>query len=46
MGPETGELAVPGPGTFPGGGRDDPFALEPLYLRPSAAEEKWALKGS
>ena len=27
------------------GERDDPFALEPLYLRPSSAEEKWASRG-
>lgn len=28
------------------GDRDDPFALEPCYLRPSSAEEKWAaIKG-
>jgi tRNA threonylcarbamoyladenosine biosynthesis protein TsaB len=27
------------------GERDDPFALEPLYLRVSSAEEKWAALG-
>lgn len=27
------------------GERDDPFALEPLYLRRSSAEEKWAALG-
>ena len=26
------------------GERDDPWKLEPLYLRPSSAEEKWASK--
>jgi tRNA threonylcarbamoyladenosine biosynthesis protein TsaB len=26
---------------FRNGERDDPFAVEPLYLRPSSAEQKW-----
>lgn len=28
------------------GERDDPFALEPLYLRPSSAEEQWQQRQS
>jgi tRNA threonylcarbamoyladenosine biosynthesis protein TsaB len=27
------------------GQRDDPFILEPLYLRPSSAEEQWQARG-
>lgn len=28
------------------GERDDPWALEPLYLRPSSAEEQWRVRSS
>ena len=28
------------------GERDDPFAVEPLYLRPSSAEEQWKTRSS
>jgi tRNA threonylcarbamoyladenosine biosynthesis protein TsaB len=28
------------------GERDDPFAVEPLYLRPSSAEEQWRARSS
>ena len=27
---------------FQAGRRDDPFVVEPIYLRPSSAEENWA----
>ncbi len=36
-----GSLLHLGFGKWRRGERDDPFAVEPLYLRPSAAEEKW-----
>jgi tRNA A37 threonylcarbamoyladenosine modification protein TsaB len=28
------------------GERDDPFAVEPLYLRPSSAEEQWRARAA
>jgi hypothetical protein len=31
---------------FTAGQRDDPFVLEPLYLRGSSAEEQWRDRGS
>lgn len=40
--PET--LLSLGWSAFQNGRRDDPFALEPIYLRPSSAEETWARK--
>ena len=39
--PRAESLLRLGWGRFVRGERDDFWALEPLYLRPSAAEEKW-----
>ena len=39
--PRSGSLLALGLAAFHAGRRDDPFALEPLYLRPSSAEENW-----
>jgi tRNA threonylcarbamoyladenosine biosynthesis protein TsaB len=40
--PRAASLLVLGMERWRRGERDDPFAVEPLYLRPSSAEEKWA----
>jgi tRNA threonylcarbamoyladenosine biosynthesis protein TsaB len=39
--PQASSLLAVGLARWRGGERDDPFAVEPLYLRPSSAEEKW-----
>jgi tRNA threonylcarbamoyladenosine biosynthesis protein TsaB len=39
--PTAASLLALGYARFRNGERDDPFALEPLYLRPSSAEENW-----
>jgi tRNA threonylcarbamoyladenosine biosynthesis protein TsaB len=39
--PRAASLLALGMERFRRGDRDDPFAVEPLYLRPSSAEEKW-----
>jgi tRNA threonylcarbamoyladenosine biosynthesis protein TsaB len=39
--PRPASLLQIGLARYAAGERDDPFALEPLYLRPSSAEEKW-----
>lgn len=31
---------------YQSGGRDDPWTLEPLYLRPSAAEQQWEARSA
>ena len=40
--PRVESLLKLGLARFIKGERDDPFAVEPLYLRASSAEEKWA----
>lgn len=39
--PGAAALLALGLARYRDGGRDDPFALEPLYLRASSAEEQW-----
>jgi tRNA threonylcarbamoyladenosine biosynthesis protein TsaB len=39
--PQADSLLRLGLARFLGGERDDPYTLEPLYLRPSSAEEQW-----
>ena len=39
--PSAESLLALGLGRYRAGERDDPYTLEPLYLRPSAAEEQW-----
>jgi tRNA threonylcarbamoyladenosine biosynthesis protein TsaB len=43
--PSAESLLALGLARLAAGERDDPFALEPLYLRRSSAEEKWAALG-
>jgi tRNA threonylcarbamoyladenosine biosynthesis protein TsaB len=44
--PRAESLLALGLAAYHAGRRDDPFAIEPLYLRPSAAEENWAKRRS
>jgi tRNA threonylcarbamoyladenosine biosynthesis protein TsaB len=43
--PQLESLLQLGLARFRRGERDDVYALEPLYLRPSSAEEKWQTRG-
>ncbi len=43
--PQAESLLRLGLARYTAGERDDPFALEPLYLRPSSAEEQQARRG-
>lgn len=42
--PRVENLLELGLARYVAGERDDPWLLEPLYLRPSSAEEKWAVR--
>lgn len=44
--PRAQSLLALGLAKFREGRRDDPFRLEPLYLRPSSAEELWAKRNA
>jgi tRNA threonylcarbamoyladenosine biosynthesis protein TsaB len=44
--PQPESLLRLGLARFQAGERDDPWTVEPLYLRPSAAEEQWQRRGS
>ncbi len=44
--PGVDSLLALGLARFEAGGRDDPFVLEPLYLRGSSAEEQWRDRAS
>jgi tRNA threonylcarbamoyladenosine biosynthesis protein TsaB len=44
-GPQPASLLHLGLARFLAGERDDPFVAEPLYLRPSSAEEQWRALG-
>jgi tRNA threonylcarbamoyladenosine biosynthesis protein TsaB len=44
--PQASGLLRVGLRRFHAGERDDPFAVEPLYLRPSSAEEKWGTRSA
>lgn len=44
--PKAASLLRLGLARYTAGERDDPYALEPLYLRPSSAEEQWRTRSS
>lgn len=44
--PQPASLLRIGLSRYRAGERDDPWTLEPLYLRPSSAEEQWQRRGS
>ncbi len=44
--PQSASLLRLGLARYAAGERDDPWTLEPLYLRPSSAEEQWRARSS